>query len=602
MKHLLGFVIFLLLSSNCYAQRLSNEALAIQFYRNGEYEKAAELFEVLYNNAIDNDSYYENLLNSYFRLQDYSKAEKLINRQKKRFPTRSIYKADLGHLYKQSDQIQKANTEFEKVISEMRADAFDISDLGQYFYRIGEQEFAVKAFLQGRKLLNNKLMYVFDVSKLYILQNKKAEYVEEMLNLLEENEAYLEQAKNSFSTNLEGIEEYDILKNSLLRRIQAQPQNTAYSELLIWQFIQTKEFSMAITQTIAIDRRLNENGERLMQLAQICRTNEAYDEALRAYNYVISKGNSSPYFISARIEKLNTASQKVTAGNYTNAELAEIEKDYWALLDEFGKNEQTAFAMRDLANLKAKYLNKVDDAIVLLETILAMPRVTPRFLAQCKMDLADAYLLSGDVWEPILLLGQVDKAFRDDPIGQEARFKNAKISYYNGDFEWAKAQLDVLKGSTSQLWANDALNLSLLISDNRGPDTTFDALKVYASAELLITQNNFEAAISRLDTISILYPSNSLADDILMAKAKIHLHKREYEKAEKALTEVFENYAFELWADDALFLLAELYEEKLNEPAKAKQLYERLLFDFPGSLYVVEVRKRFRNLRGDVLN
>jgi len=197
--------------------------------------------------------------------------------------------------------------------------------------------------------------------------------------------------------------------------------------------------------------------------------------------------------------------------------------------------------------------------------------------------------------------GQIEKAYANEPLGQEARFKNSKLAYYQGDFVWAKAQLDVLKGSTSHLIANDALNLSLLISDNLQSENDTAALKKYADADLMIFKNRSDKALLILDSINVLYPGNSLADDILMAKSKIFIKNNTLNQAIDQLMGIIENYPSELWGDDAVFILADIYETRLNQPVKALELYQKIITDFPGSLFVIEARKRFRKLRGDKL-
>ena len=215
------------------------------------------------------------------------------------------------------------------------------------------------------------------------------------------------------------------------------------------------------------------------------------------------------------------------------------------------------------------------------------------------MELGDIYILTGEVWEAALIYGQVEKQFANEPVGQEAKFKNARLSYFQGDFDWAKAQLDVLKASTSQLFANDALNLRLLISDNLQNESDTSALRIYSRADMLLFKNQPENALITLDSINKQFPSNSLADDILMAKAKIYLKQNNFTSATSELQKIINDYSFDLWGDDALFMLAELYENNLKDNEKAKTYYQKIITDFPGSLYVVEARKRFRALRGD---
>ena len=216
--------------------------------------------------------------------------------------------------------------------------------------------------------------------------------------------------------------------------------------------------------------------------------------------------------------------------------------------------------------------------------------------------LGDVYILVGNYWDPVLYYGQVDKDFKEDELGQEAKFRNAKLSYYKGEFEWSQAQLDVLKKATSQLISNNSIELALLIQDNLGLDSNEEAMKLFADADLYIYQNKFNEAIANLDTIYARYPMHSLADDILYAKSRIYRKQQQWQKALDLLDKVYTVYSYDILADNAIFDAAEIYDYNLNNKTKAKELYEKLITQLPGSLYAVEARKRYRFLRGDVLN
>ena len=251
--------------------------------------------------------------------------------------------------------------------------------------------------------------------------------------------------------------------------------------------------------------------------------------------------------------------------------------------------------------LQAYYLNNLSEAEKTLEQALKVPGLPAMELGQIKIDLGDIYLLNKQPWEAVLIYEQVAKQYENLPIASEARFRSARLSFYQGNFKYAKSQADVLKASTSQLIANDALNLSLLISDNLQSKNDSLALMMYADAEMLQFLNNNTAAIKKLDSIDIAFPKNSLTDDVLMSKAKIYIKTSEFAKAEENLKELIANHATSIWIDDAIFTLADLYEHQLNNIEAAKKLYQQLITDFPGSMLNSEARKRYRNMRGDNL-
>ena len=291
---------------------------------------------------------------------------------------------------------------------------------------------------------------------------------------------------------------------------------------------------------------------------------------------------------------------KITQGfDYAPSELAILEADYLEFLVQFGINRQTARLVVELAELQALYKNDLPSAIQVLDSLVKAPGISREDQARAKINLADYYLMSGERWEATLLYSQVDKDFKEEVLGQEARFKNAKLAYYHGDFQWAQAQFDVLKASTSKLISNDALDLSVFIMDNLNLDTTADAITLYAGAELLVFQNRFEEAVARLDTLRLGFPEHSLQDDIFYLQAQIAEKRRDYVRAAALYQKVGETYPEDIRADNALFALAQLYEFRLNAEGKARELYEKIFTDYSGSIFSVEARKRYRVLRGD---
>ena len=305
----------------------------------------------------------------------------------------------------------------------------------------------------------------------------------------------------------------------------------------------------------------------------------------------------------ARSASLNARMRKIKETNtYTQQDIDTLVAQYTAYLDETGKNGNTITTLRELAQLKAFYQNDLPSAIALLESVVEMPNLNQSAKARVKLDLGDYFLMKNEVWEATLLYSQVDKALKDDVLGEEARFRNAKLSYYIGDFEWAQSQLDVLKASTSELISNDAIDLSVFITDNYGLDTTTVPMEMFARAGLLLLQNQTLAATRTLDSINAALPNHVLDDDILFKRGQIALKKQDFKTAATYFETVAEKYKTEILADNAVFALAELYELNLNDKDKARALYQSIITDFAGSLIIVEARKRFRKLRGDDIN
>lgn len=597
MKKAALFIFFQLFLITCLFAQGDDFALARQFAANGEQQKAFELYQKLYKQ--DNETYYPYYITTLLALKKFDDAETITKKMQRKHPGEFRYPVMLGRIYTQRGDVDKANLVYDDLIKNLPADPGVINNLASQFYQAENTDYAIKIFLQGRKLLNNNKLYAFELISLYRFKRDKPGLVEEYINFLPDNPTFVSQAENTLASAFEGPADYDMLKASLFQHIQKDPQQTLYVDLLVWDFLQEKDYDQALNQALALSRRQNDDGNSIYELCQTLVADGAYDAAIRGYEYIISKGKEHSLYISAKIDLINTKNLLVTSGKYTDADLISLEKDYNDLLSEFGKTAGTVFAMQRLARLEAFKLHKLTDAQKLLEEVIALPDVKTGLLASCKLDLGDVYMLSGQRWEATLLYEQVETNHPGSAISQEAKFRDAKLAYYFGDFTWAKGQLDVLKAATSELIANDALNLSLLISENLNADTSGAALKMYARADMQIYAEQPEKAVSILDSIDVKYPNNNLSDDILMAKARILIQQKDYADAITPLKKIADEHPFNLWADDAVFMMGDLYENRLNDKEKAKVYYQKIITDYPGSLYINEARKRFRLLRGD---
>jgi tetratricopeptide (TPR) repeat protein len=602
-KNILLLFILLFAQVSVFAQISTDEQLAQQFYQNKEFDKALDYYEKLYNKKSP-DQFYTPYLNCLLETKDFKKAEKIVKKHIKQHPENLSFNVDLGIVYQRSEEPDKAKSEWDKAIKQIKTDD-QVFPLANAFIAIKEYDYAINTYLRGRKISQNNYPFSFELADIYRTKGDQQSMINEYLDVLESNDSYIQSVQNALQTsfgNEADSKQNELLKTELLKRIGKNPDKTILSELLIWMQIQLKDFEGAFVQAKALDKRKKEEGVRVMGLAQLFAQNENYDLASRAYQYVIAKGKDNYYYTNARMELLNVSYLKIVSkGNYTSADLTELEKNFNITINEIGKSAATVPLLKNLAHLQAFYLNKPNDAINLLEETINLPQVSALAQAECKLELADILLMTGDIWEASLRYSQVEKAFKHDAIGQEAKFRVAKISYYTGDFKWAQAQLDVLKGATSKLIANDALQLSMTISDALAIDTNEAPLMIYARADLLEFQNKDDKAKITLDSINTLYPNHALADEILYKKAQIELKHGRYNEAAAYYDTIVKNYGDDILGDDALFKLADLTENQFKNPDKAKELYQQLMEKYPASLYIVESRKRFRKLRGDVL-
>lgn len=603
MKNLLVFFFIFFSVVSVYSQSdNTDELLAAQYFQNKEYDKAVELYEKLFQR--ENSIYfYQPYLTCLLELKDFISAEKLIRRQIKRYPQDLTFMTDLGYLFKITGDAKKAQKEFDGAIKKLEPSPEQVIALANSFMRRDEPDFAIKTFVQARKVFDGTLTFSMEMAEIYRKTNRPKEQIDIYMKALLDEPELTERIQGELQNYLDGdllSQKVTNLKQVFLQQIQQHPDAAIFYDMMIWLAIQQNDFAQALVQSKALDKRNKEDGYRIFELSNLALSNQDYNTAIEALKYVISKGEDGSFYGKARIMLGDVMYRKIVDSfSYSDSELKELITVYDNILKDFGYNQNTALIIRDYAHLQAFYNHDVNKGLEIIEKAMLIQPVPAKTKAYCKLEYADILLLSGDVWESSLLYSQVEKEFKNEPIGHEAKYKNAKLSYYRGEFLWAQAQLDVLKAATSKLIANDAMQLSLLINDNIGEDTLMIALGIYSRADLLWFQNKYNEALLTLDSIKNISLSHPIFDEVLYKKAEIELKRGDYEKASVFLEQIVSAYSDDILGDDALYKLADLKENYFKDKDKALQMYQEFLEKYPGSVYVFDVRKRLRKLRGD---
>ncbi|MBI4648268.1 MAG: tetratricopeptide repeat protein [Bacteroidia bacterium] len=599
------YIIIFLCTNICFAQIDPNDSqLALEYYKNKEFDKAAALYDKLFKNT-NSPIFFEYYIQCLIELDDYKTAEKAIKKQINKNQSELAYYIEFGGLYKSQGKNPEMLGQYEEVIKKLQPSTNQIINIANTFIRKGEFDYAEKAYLKGRKLLKGAYDFNMELASVYQYTRNYQQMLDEYLDLLVKDDNFIQSVQNRLQNIIyedpEGSLE-KMLKTSLLIRIQKYPNKSIFCELLIWLYIQERDFHNAMLQSQALDKRFDENGERLIVLGQLALANEAYDIAVESYKYVINLGVSSPFYLQAKFEFLSSLYQKITKTIYKKQDLLDLEINYLDALKELGETKESFNIIKELAHLQAFYLDKPGDAIERLNRAIKISGIGRDQLAEAKLELADVLLYDNQVYDAIIMYAQIENQNRDNPIGYEAQFRKAKVAYYTGNFKWAQAQLDVLKASTSKLIANDAFELSQLISDNTALDTTEIPMTILARGDLLLFRNKDSLAVLTFDTILQNYSTHSLSDEILFRKAKVFQKNGNYSKAAEYLQQIVNNYAYDILGDDATYYLAQLNEIKFRNKEKAMALYKTLLLNYPGSIYVVDARKKYRILRGEEIN
>lgn len=586
--------VFLFITTLGFAQ---SDALAKNYFEQGEFEKALSIYERLAKASPSRLDYFIGMVQSNQQLENYSEVERLLQQKlsnPKNYPQLYI---ELGYNYSLQNQFDLAEKNYQKAIDALEANPRFAYTIGQTFQKYSLLKEAVATYEQAMEFSEN-LNFDMQLAQLYGEQGKLEKMFESYLNLMEKNPGFRNAAQRYFSmyVNEDPSNEGNvILRKALLQRSQQNPE-VLYNELLSWLFVQQKEYKKALVQEKAIYKRSGDDLSRIVDLSYIAIADKDYDNARNIVNYVIE----SSFTPQNRLQG-NQILMQMEVATARPKDYAAVEKKFEKLLEEFGRGKDTYMLQVEYNHFLAFKNNKKDLAVENLKTLLKQS-LSNYQEARVKMELADILVFDEKFNQALIFYSQIQKKIQNDALAQEARFKVARTSYFKGDFDWAQVQLDVLKKSTSQLIANDAMQLSLLIKDNSLEDTTQVALRKYAHADLLALQERNAEAIAALDEVLLNHKGEAIEDEALLKQGEIYEKMDEYNKAEANYLKIIQFYSEDILADDALFRLANIYETKLDQPEKAKEFYEKIIFNHADSIYFVEARKRFRMLRGDAIN
>src|SRR5690554_370067 len=599
MNKILLNIIFVFSFIFVYSQN-TDEQLANYYFNEGDCNKALPYFEKVYAQN-PSEFIYTRYLSCLKEENQDKEALKLIERQASIYPTMVQYQVAIGEEYERQKNDKKAEKVYLDLIQSLTPTPRTIIDLQKAFSNQGKHQLALQTLQKGEQLLKGTYPLNIQYAEVYGALNETEKMIKEYINLLDYNPGMISSLKLIIPRMIDFEEEenerFTMFQNELIRKIQKNPNDKVYPELLIWALVQRRNFPAALIQSKGLDKRTSNDGREVYKLGNQAAQNNDFSTARNAFKYVIELGEGTPYYYAAEQLLLNTRYKEITTlRNYSEEQVNETIQEYQNALSKMAKNGKALPIIRELAYIQAYYGDQPEAAIKTLEDALKFPRYTDLEDAKVKLLLADIMVLRNNVWDASLLYMQVEKKFKYEPIGQEAKFKNARIFYYDGDFIFAQSQLDVLKEATTRLIANDAMNLSILITDNLGLDSNYVAMRQFAKADLWLEQHKYEEAFQLYDSITDIFPDHKLKDDILMRKAQAFQNQGEWNQAIEYLQQIVTKHGKDILADDALYQMAKIYENHLFDDKKAAESYFQLMRDYPGSLFVTEARKAYRKI------
>ena len=589
------FIILLLLIPFISISQNNDVQKAQSLFSKGDYEKAVQIYEKLPSNKLPR--FYSSYLYSLNALSKYKEAKKVAQKMYLRDKKNLRYLSDVIIFEIKNDDKSHASKNLNILIKELKTKPSQALTISNNFNRNEMYDFAIKV-LDATENDNNRSNYLIQKAENYSSLLDYEKMITCLLDLLEYNASRELYVRNKFQKTIYnfGIKNENFnksLKKLLISYSNKNSKNPIYSDLLVWYFIQNKNYEMAYRQSVSMDLKFGDYDFTLLDIASLFQEEKKYMQANKVYNYIISKNKKDKLFYQAHAQKINLAFVsdnqqliKEVRENYDNYEL------------DFPLNKITVNFYSAYAKFQALHKNDYESSEKIFLKILNLDNIKDEVdVAEAKLNYSDILVYNGRIWEALIYYSQVEKKFKENPIGHQAKLKIAKVYYYNGDFEVAQAQLDVLKRSTSKLISNDAIDLSLLITDNLSLDTTDIVMRMYAKAEMLAYQRKYIEALSLYDSLINKYQFHSLVDEALFEKYKIYYELEDFDNCIFALNKILDYSLNDILADDATYFLAKIYDEKINDINLALLNYNIIIEKFQGSIYYDFSRKKIKGIQ-----
>jgi tetratricopeptide (TPR) repeat protein len=599
-------LIFLTISSLGIAQNTDLQTsqndylLAENYYREGAYQKATQVFKKLYDSNLFNTAYLGRLISCYQETDQFLIAENLLKNRIKANKNEVYLYVYLGYNYAKQQQQEKAKEYYKVALISLEKNAAYGGAIGRLFKDYNLLDEAIIAY-EKTMALNKNANYNFQIAQIYGEQGYFKRMFESYINLVDKNDQYFTVVQRYTSKYITDDSENEInilFKKTLLRKSVSKPKDV-WNVLLSWLFTQQKEYTKALIQEKALFKRKPGDLSSIFTIGKIAFEDTSFEASQQCFNFIIEKTNSKNELIDANLYLTKIA---------VAIKSPETEALFQNIFKTFGKNTATLKIQVAYANFLTFSENKPNQANIVLTEALSY--ASSKFdKARVKLKLGDVLVFTSQFNKALIYFSQIQTQLKNHELGQEARFKVAQTSYFKGDFDWAKAQLKVLKSATTQLIANDAVALFLKISDNEPVDSIPSGLKQLANAELLAFQNKDDEALAELNLlftkkevfINGLIPGKVIYDDVLFFQAKLFIKQKNYAAAIESLSKIIATDNQGFLTDDVYFMMAEIYNNDLKNIKKALEYYQKIIFEHPSSIYLVDARKKYRKLRGDNL-
>jgi tetratricopeptide (TPR) repeat protein len=570
-----------------------NEQLAQYYYDKGDFEKAKISYEELLENIPQNTQYFLRTIDCYQQLKQFDLAEKAIQTRSDKYKQGNLL-VELGYNFQLQKNDAKAKNFYDQALDRIKKNPNEVYGISNSFEKKVLLDYALKSYQTATELDPN-FNFNYQIALLYGQLGNAEMMISTFLNEAYANPQNSIMIQNQLARFM--VDEGDANFNETLRKaliIRTQKnQDIFWNRYLSWYYVQQKEFEKAFIQEKAIYKRDPESLSNIVNLGQLAIEEDNQEAAKEILGFVLENTKDLELLIQA-----NSYLMKMKIGKAKEKDFAAINTELQALLKQYEISPFTLSLQLIQAHFVAFNLKKPEEGKAIVKKALEL-QLDDYDVAQAKMELADILLYEEKFNQALIYYSQIELDLKNDVIAHEASLKSAKTSYFKTDFVWALKQFKELKSANTQLIANDALEYFLLINDNTVADSTQTALKQFAKGDYLLYQNRNQEAETQFQMILKNHKGQEIEAVTLLRLGRIYEKLGDFTLALNQYQNIIDHHSDGIYVDEALFFSAEIYNKQLKLPEKAKPLYEKIIFNHQDSIYFVDARKTFRQLRGD---
>lgn len=570
-----------------------NEQLAANYFEKGDFEKALVSYEELFNKQPGNSVFFQRTVECYQQLSQFEKAQQLIQQRLDKYKQPNMF-IELGFNYQLQKDEKNATKNYNIAVDKINENPSNVYIIATNFEAKSLLDYALKAYNLALTL-EPKFNFNQQIAVLYGQQGKVDLMIEKFLDEGEKNPQstiYIQNYLSRFMTEESDESFSESLRKALILKTQ-KTQDVYWNQFLSWFYVQQKMYGKAFIQEKAIYKRNPESFSNIVSLAELAIEENQNEDAVTIISFVLENTDNLDLQIFSNAFLMRNRIEKSTANDYPV-----IQTDLELLLKKFGVSPFTISLQKLQAGFFAFQLNNPEAGKEVLKNALKF-QLNEYQKADLKMQLADILLLQEQFNQALIYYSQIEEDLKNDEIGHQASLKVAKTSYFQGDFKWAQSQFKILKSASTQLIANDAMEYFLLINDNTVADSSQVALKKFARGDYLMYQNKEQLALAQFAKIMTEHKGDEIESITLLRMGKINAKVGNFTEALRMYKEIIDLHADGIYVDEALFFSAEIYDEQLKQPELAKPLYEKMIFKHQDSIYFIEARRKFREIRGD---